>query len=238
MTDEMPTLALLAGLLCDTRVWQPVAAQLPDRFPHANIAFPGFRSIEAMAAHVLATVPGPLIPVGHSMGGRVALEIVRQAPARVAGLVLANTGIHPPAPEEAAGRQKLVDIATGRGMAALADAWLPPMMGAAPERVAELMPELLAMVAANSVESYTGQIAALLNRPDATPVLANYRGPLLLLCADGDRWSPPAQHERMRALAPHGRLAIVSQAGHMVPVEKPGVVARLIGTWLDGHWPA
>lgn len=235
----MPTLVLLCGLLCDEQVWAPVRDALPLALDLdlRIVAFPGFRSIDAMAAHVLGSVPGPLVLIGHSMGGRVALEAVRQAADRVVGLGLANTGIHPPAPGEAAGRQKLIDCARTEGMAALADAWLPPMMGAPADRVAALMPDLRAMVAANTRESYEGQIAALLGRPDAETPLRSYTAPLLLLAAEQDRWSPPAQHEAMRDLAPQGELHVLADAGHMLPVERPKAVADVIGDWFGRHWP-
>lgn len=227
-SKPLPTLVFLCGLLSDARVWAPVAAALPGQI----FAFPGFDSLGAMAESLLARTEGPLVLVGHSMGGRVALEAVRQAPDRIAGLVLANTGVHPPAEGEAAGRQQMIDIATGEGMAALADAWLPPMMGADPARVAALLPELRAMVEAYSLEAYLGQIAALLGRADAGPVLAGYGGPVLLLSADHDRWSPPAQHAAMHALAPRATIRILPGAGHMLPVETPDAVVAALGAWL------
>jgi len=237
LAETVPTLVLLSGLLCDERIWQPVRDALPSPIPADIRAFPGFRTIEAMASHVLESVPGPLIVVGHSMGGRVALEAAAQAPDRVVGLGLANTGVHPPAPGEAEGRGKLIACARTGGMEALADAWLPPMMGGSAERSAALMPDLRAMVAANSRESYEGQIAALLARPDAASALRAYRGPILLLAAEQDRWSPPRQHQDMQVLAPQSELHVLADAGHMLPYERPVPVAALIGDWLTAHWP-
>lgn len=231
MSKPLPSLVFLCGLLSDARIWAPVAETLPGRI----FAFPGFDSLSAMAESVLAAAEGPLVLIGHSMGGRVALEAVRQAPARIAGLVLANTGVHPPADGEAAGRQRLIDIAQHQGMAALADAWLPPMMGAGPERIAALMPDLRAMVTAYPPEAYLGQIAALLARPDAGPVLAGYDGPVLLLSADHDRWSPPAQHAAMHALAPQATLRIIENAGHMLPVEAPDATSAAIAHWARAN---
>lgn len=231
MSKPLPSFVFLCGLLSDARVWAPVAEALPGRI----FAFPGFDSLAAMAESVLAATAGPLVLVGHSMGGRVALEAVRQAPDRIAGLVLANTGVHPPAESEGAGRQRLLDIAQGQGMAALAEAWLPPMMGAAPARVAALMPGLRAMVEGYLLQAYLGQITALLGRTDAGPVLAGYRGPVLLLSADQDRWSPPAQHAAMHALAPQATLRIVEGAGHMLPVEAPEATAAAIADWAVAH---
>lgn len=231
MTSAAPRLVYLCGLLSDARVWSPAAEVLPGTI----FAFPGFDTLSAMAARVLADTEGPLVLIGHSMGGRVALEVVRQAPARIAGLVLANTGVHPRAEGEAAGRQRMIDIARTQGMAALAEAWLPPMMGATPERVAALMPTLRAMVEAYPLDAYLGQIAALLGRADAGPVLAGYAGPVLLLSADHDRWSPPAQHEAMHALAPQATIRILPAAGHMLPIEAPEAVVAELRQWLSAN---
>lgn len=231
MSGPKPTLAFLCGLLSDERVWAPVAEALAPRWPGRIFAFPGHASLETMARAVLDATEGPLVLIGHSMGGRVALEAARQAPARAAGLVLANTGVHPPAPAEAAGRQKLIDIARADGMAALADAWLPPMLGAA--RAADLLPEMRAMVTGYTLDDYCGQIAALLGRPDAGPVLAGFPGPVLLLAAEEDGWAPPAQHAAMHALAPRATYTLVPDAGHMLPVEAPAAVAAALGNWLD-----
>lgn len=227
----LPTCVFLCGLLSDARIWAPIAERVPGQI----FAFPGFDSLADMAESVLASIDGPLVLIGHSMGGRVALEAVRQAPARIEGLVLANTGVHPPADGEAAGRQRLIDIARKQGMAALADAWLPPMLGADPARVDGLMPRLRAMVEAYPLEAYLGQIAALLSRADAGPVLAAYHGPTLLLSAEADRWSPPAQHAAMHALAPHAMLHILPAAGHMLPVEAPEATASTIIAWAEAH---
>lgn len=227
-----PTLAFLCGLLSDARVWEPVVERLPAALPTRIFAFPGHESLTTMAEKVLHDTDGPLVLIGHSMGGRVALEAVRQAPERIAGLVLANTGVHPPAPGERDGRQRMIDIARSQGMAALAEAWLPPMMGAAPDRVAALMPSLRQMVTGYALAAYLGQIEALLGRADAGSVLAGYAGPVLLMSADHDRWSPPAQHAAMHDLAPHAALTIVPGAGHMMPVEAPEAVAASLAEWL------
>src|SRR6202022_3686444 len=91
-------------------------------------SLPLFSSIEAMAEHVIASVSGPFALAGHSMGGRVALGILRRTPARVTGLALLNTGIHAPAPHEPQSRGRLVALGREQGMAAVAREWLPPMM--------------------------------------------------------------------------------------------------------------
>jgi pimeloyl-ACP methyl ester carboxylesterase len=80
--------------LCDETIWVDAAPQIRQDLKIQILCFGGFSAIDAMAGHVLQRVPGELVLAGHSMGGRVALEIVRQAPDRVTAIALLNTGVH------------------------------------------------------------------------------------------------------------------------------------------------
>lgn len=227
----MKPLYLLSGLLCDDTIWSDIVARL-DRPDVQVISFPGFDSIGAMAEHVLATAPKQFVVVGHSMGGRVALEVARRDPGRVLALGLLNTGVHPRREREIESRGQLVRLARERGMTALASEWLPPMMGA-PESVRRaIWPRLVAMVERSTPASFASQIKALLNRPDAARVLPLIRVPTLLASGTADTWSPLVQHEAMRRLIPHAQLVAINNAGHMAPIEQPMALAEEISKWL------
>ena len=231
--NEHLTLVLLCGLLCDADIWRDVADSLRDRADVRIVSFADFDSIQTMASHVLKSIAGPFALAGHSMGGRVALEVVRQEPDRVSALALLNTGVHPPSPQEPESRGRLVSIARDRGMTALAAEWLPPMMGLPLPAAEPLMIRLTRMVERSSPDSFAAQIRALLHRPDARAVLRDIRVPLLLLSASDDRWSPPQQHEAMRDSCAGSELVIVEGAGHMAPVEQPQAVAAALRAWMD-----
>jgi pimeloyl-ACP methyl ester carboxylesterase len=113
-----------------------------------------------------------------------------------------------------------------QGMAALADAWLPPMV--APHRRGDsaLMAPLQAMVERMTPDIFSRQIHALLNRPDAATHLGGIGCPTLVMVGRQDEWSPPAQHEEIAALIPHANLHIIEDAGHMLPCEQPATVAQ------------
>jgi pimeloyl-ACP methyl ester carboxylesterase len=230
--DERLTLVLLCGLLCDADIWRDVADSLRDRADIRIISFADFESIQTMATHVLKSIPGRFALAGHSMGGRVALEVVRQASDRVVALALLNTGVHPPTPHEPESRGRLVNIARNHGMTALAAEWLPPMLGRPLTAAEPLMIRLTRMVARSSPDSFAAQIRALLHRPDARAVLRDIRVPLLLLSASDDRWSPPKQHEAMRDSCADSELVIVEGAGHMAPVEQPQAVSAALRAWM------
>jgi pimeloyl-ACP methyl ester carboxylesterase len=223
-------LLLLCGLLCDETIWADVPDRLEDVAEVHIISFGGFSSIPDMAEHALTRAPERFAVAGHSMGGRVALEIVRSAPGRVSGLALLNTGVHPVRDGERQGRGRLLQIAYERGMSALAAEWLPPLMAGGVSRTAELLPRLTAMVERSTPASYAGQINALLNRPDA--LLPTIGVPTLLLSGSEDTWSPISQHETMRRRIPHATLFEIHGAGHMAPFERPDGVAVALREWL------
>jgi len=231
-TSPRPVLALLCGLLCDEDIWREVIAALAAEVDVRVFSFPGFSAIADMAEHVLVSVQGPFAVAGHSMGGRVALEIVRRSEGRVTGIALLNTGIHPPAAQETAARGRLVNLARSAGMTALAAEWLPPMLSQTDPVSADLQARLVAMIERASPDGFAAQIHALLTRPDAAPILSSLEVPTLLLSATGDTWSPPAQHDAMRELCPRAELTIVPRAGHMLPIEQPVAVAAALDRWL------
>jgi pimeloyl-ACP methyl ester carboxylesterase len=222
---------LIPGRLSDGRVWQSVAAALPEGARAATADVTRAATITGMAEDALSLLEGEIVAIGHSMGGRVAMEMARLAPDRVRGLVLANTGHAPLQPGEAASRE--AKIALGhQDMRRLAAEWLPPMLGAAHVGDKALLAQLTEMVLRAGPQVHERQIRALIARPDAAATLPRLACPILLLAARDDRWSPPAQHEEMAALAPDATLEVIERAGHFAPLEQPQATARAIAGWL------
>jgi len=171
------------------------------------------------------------------MGGRVALEVYRLAPHRVARIALLNTGSSPLAAgpagiEEARKRAELVALAQSQGMHAMLQQWLPPMI--APHRINDtvLVNSIITMVSRKTPEIFAAQVRALLGRPDATAVLDQIRCPALLLTGQEDAWSPPAQHAAMHAKIAGSTLVIVPGSGHMSMLERPAEVSAALRAWL------
>ncbi len=232
MTNPLPPIVFLPGLLCDASVF---AAQVAALQPHADVVVADFcqqDSLVDMARAALALREGPIVAIGHSMGARVALEMVRLAPERVVRLALLDTGVHPRREGEEANRQILVDLADAQGMEALAERWLPPMVHEARSRDAALMDPLKAMVMRATPDQHRRQIRALLDRPDTRPLLPHISCPTLVMVGRQDRWSPLAQHEEIAAALPDATLVVIEDSGHMAPVEQPEQVTRALLAWL------
>lgn len=232
-------LILVPGLLCDATVWAPQVAAL-SAIANVRVAeLPQCESLGAMAEAIIASAPTRFALAGHSMGGRIALEILRRVPERVARLALLDTGYEPlPAGEagerEAAGRQRMVDKARQLGMRAMGFAWLQGMLH--PRRLADtaLVAAILDMIERRSPEYYAAQTRAMLGRPDATALLGNITCPTLVLCGHEDAWSPVDRHRRLAGLIPGSTLRIVEDCGHMSTLEQPGAVAAALRSWLAG----
>lgn len=225
-------LVLLSGLLCDNLMWQDVGELLDDVADVTIFSFAGYNSISEMAAHVLANSPEHFALAGHSMGGRVAFEILRQAPERVTRLAALNTGIHPRSEKEVPGRQKLLALSREAGMEAVADAWLPPMLSDTAKQNDHLVAQLKQMVLRHSADDFEGQIQALLTRPDAEKGVSQVRVPTLLMTGSEDKWSPVAQHQAIHEKIPGSKLVILNGVGHMSTVEAPQQIAKAMREWL------
>jgi pimeloyl-ACP methyl ester carboxylesterase len=91
------------------------------------------------------------------------------------------------------------------------------------------------MVCGYSREEFSGQIRALLDRPDAEGVLARVAVPTLLLCSEEDLWSPVAQHQEMQKALTGSRLVVIEGAGHMSIVESAEAVAAALKDWLTAE---
>lgn len=223
---------LLSGLLCDETFWTDIPQRLAGVAESQVVSFRGFNSIPAMAQHVLELAPERFAVAGHSMGGRVALEIIRAAPRRITGLALLNTSVHAVRDGEPQGRSHLLRVAREQGMSALAAEWLPPMMGSDAARAAELMPRLCAMIQRFTAEAYAGQVSAMLNRPEVLSLLPRITVPTLLLSGSDDAWSPVSQQQSIRRRIPHATLFEIHGAGHMAPLERPDAVTVALREWL------
>lgn len=238
----MMQVQLLPGLACDEEVWKQQRRRLSEIATVRVADYGGSDSIKAMAETVLRNTPGRFALAGHSMGGRVAYEVIRRVPERVTGLALLDTGYRPfPGGEdgqrERVERMRLVKLAQTQGMRAMAQDWLRNMVH--PSRLSDgpLIDSIVEMFARKTAEAFAGQIKALLERPDATPVLCSIRCPTVVLCGREDSWSTLPTHKAIAARIPESRLVVIENCGHMAPMERPESVTAALVSWLEALAP-
>jgi pimeloyl-ACP methyl ester carboxylesterase len=236
--SQKPVLYLLPGLLCDARIFR---TQVDDLAPVCEVRVPdffGFDSLTAMAEHVLASAPARFSVAGFSMGGRVAFEIMRLAPERIERFCAFDTGVHPLAPGELEKREAIIRLAYDKGMEGLANAWLPGMIHPARRTDAAFMQPLREMILSTTPEIHEKQIRALINRRDATPVLAQIHCPAMFLAGRQDEWSQPKDHEAMAQAVPFSRFVVIEDSGHFVSVEQPAAFTKALCEWMELPTPA
>ena len=231
--SDRPFLFLLPGLLCDDFVFAAQARSLADR---CTIRVPdlfGFDSLAAMAASVLKEAPPRFSLAGFSMGGRVAMQILREVPHRVERLALFDTSADGCQPGEEVPRRKLLDLAHAQGMAALAARWLPPMLHPAHRDDRAIVDPLTAMVCRATPAIFEGQVRALLGRRESMAILATLECPTLVACGREDTFTPLGEHQAMAAAVRNAELEIFEGAGHFAPVEAPFAVSESLRRWLE-----
>jgi pimeloyl-ACP methyl ester carboxylesterase len=230
---------LVPGLLCDATVWADQVAGL-KAFADIQIAENGPRdSLVAMAEAIIAQAPPRFALAAHSMGGRVALEVMRLAPQRVQALALMDTGFKALADGEGGqreieGRMRMVQKAREQGMKAMGRAWVQGMVLSSRLTDRALVDPIIEMIERRTPEYYAAQTRALLTRPDATSVLEGIRCPTLVLCGREDAWSPLDRHRKMADLISGSRLAAIDDCGHMSTMERPAAVTAELRRWLEG----
>ena len=225
-------LVLLPGMLCDEFCWRDQVRALSD-IADCTVADFGERdSFDDMADDVLRAAPPRFALASHSMGGRVAFEIVRRAPDRVALLGLFGTAYTANGPQEAAYRHVMLDTAKQHGMRGLGEEWVKRMVH--PDRLSDksLVNSIVDMVDRRTFKLLQSQVHASMTRRDQTDLLPRIACPTLVLCGRQDAARPLPAHEEMAAAISDSTLVVIENCGHMCMLERPDEVSRAMRRWL------
>ena len=230
--DKLP-LVLIPGLLCDAQLWQAQAGALADI---ADIWVADHTRSETMAGvarDVLADAPFKSFALaGLSMGGYIALEIMRQAPQRVARLALLDTAAGPEQPQQTERRLAFIEEAEHGRFDGVTETLLPLLIH--PTRLSEraLVDTIRSMARNIGKTAFIRQEHAIISRQDSTPLLAAIACPALVICGRQDALTPLAGHEDMAARIKGARLEIIEHCGHLSTLEEPDAVSAAMRRWL------
>jgi pimeloyl-ACP methyl ester carboxylesterase len=231
MDDTMPIL-LVPGLLSSPRIFAPVLPALWRLGPVTVANHVRDDNMGAIARRILAEAPPRFALAGHSMGGYVAFEIMRQAPDRVARLALINTQARPDTPEATERRRGQMARAWSGQYHALIDELFPGFVHPSRRDDASLRKLVHDMGDDVGEGGFVRQQTAVISRVDSRPALAWIRCPTLVLTGDEDNTIPNSLSKEMADGIHGAKLVILQNCGHMPQPEQPEATAAALVEWL------
>lgn len=217
-------------MMCDARMWGGIDRALD--VPVIHHLPTGAATMAALAAGFLADAPPRFALAGLSMGGILAMEILRQAPERVARLALLDTNPRAETAEVQARRAPQIDRAMAGDLEGVMRDDMKPNYLAPGPRKAEILDLCMDMALALGPQVFAQQSRALRDRPDQQATLAAFTGPALVLMGAEDRLCPLDRHQLMHRLMPQSQLQIIPGAAHLPPLEQPDATLRALRGWL------
>ena len=230
-SPSMP-IVLVPGLLGSPRLY---AEQIPELWRTGPVTVADHTrddSMGAIARRILQSAPERFALAGLSMGGYLCFELLRQAPKRIARLVLLDTSARPDTPELSGQRRSQIEMAREGRLAELSDMLFPRWVHARRWGDESLRRTLRAMAQEVGVTGFAKQQMAIIGRPDSRPGLAAIRCPTLVIVGDGDMLTPPERAEEIANGIPRARLSVIRDSGHLSTLEQPAAVTRAMVEFL------
>ena len=223
----MQTLVLIPGLGSDGGVWRRTVAALEGRVECLIGDTHSDDTLAEMARRILNQAPERFALAGVSMGGMVALEMMRLAPERISRLALIDTNALP----DTLGRKlyrHLTNLVVGttRNFSRLSERSLGSLVH--PDAPQDVRAELVQMSVRVGARAYVRQNRAVIARGDLREVLPGIRAPTSVIVGQDDQMTPVSFSREIHSLTPGSTLHIIPDCGHLPPIEKPEAVAALL----------
>ena len=227
------TLVLIPGLACTARLFEPQMAALGAERTILVADHTRDDSIPAMAARLLREAPERFAVAGLSMGGYIALEVLRQAPERVARLALLDTSARPDSAAASQDRERLIALAQAGHLEDIHSKLWPRLVHPNRQADQDLQEVVLGMMRETGVDAYIRQQRAIMARPDSRSLLPGIEIPTLVLVGEGDAITPPDIAREMAEMIEWASLVVIPGAGHLSAMEKPDLVTQAMRLWLS-----
>ena len=225
-------LVLLPGMMCDARLFGPQIAELSADTAVMVAPITRGERIEEIASSLLDLLPKRFALAGLSMGGIVAMELLRRAPDRISRIALMDTNPLAETPNVAAAREpQIIRARTGSMLAVMRDEMKPNYLAPGPYR-AEILELVMDMAEALGPEVFVRQSRALQRRRDQQSTLRKCKVPALVLCGAHDTLCPVKRHTFMAELIPYARLKVLDHSGHLPTLEQPEETTAALREWM------
>ncbi|MBT3398846.1 MAG: alpha/beta fold hydrolase [Rhodospirillaceae bacterium] len=231
MNATTQNLVMVPGLICDQEVWAYPRAYLSEVATISYAPADETDTMQGLAEAVLDSAPKTFAIAGFSMGGYVALEVLRQAPERVERIALLDTSSRADTPEKAAGREAAIADCEEDRFEDLLDRFVPQLLH--PDRHEDpLFARVRNMGDRVGPDLFANRHRAMQTRSDARELLQGTDIPVRAIVGRSDALTSVAEHQEIADLAPRGRLSIIEDCGHMPPLERPQAATALLRDWL------
>jgi pimeloyl-ACP methyl ester carboxylesterase len=224
---------LVPGLNCTADLWSAQISVLSAGRSVIVADHGRADTMAAIAAAILAEAPPRFALAGLSMGGYVAMEILRQAPERVERLALLDTQARADGEEARAARLQQIEIAETGGFDRIADLQLPRLLSQAHQSDARLVEIVRRMARDTGAAAFVRQQKAILGRIDSRPSLAAIACPCAVIVGEEDVLTPVELAREMVEAIPGAVLETIADSGHLSTIEAPDAVTAAMERWLD-----
>lgn len=238
-------LLFIHGWPHDRTLW---AAQLSGLLSYARCLAPDLRGFggtsvagpytidqyaDDLAAFLAVLGVERAVVCGLSMGGYVAMAMLRRHRSLLRGLILSSTRAGADTPEAREKRMRLIEFVREHGVEALAGRQLKAMVGettfnSRPD-VLEALRQIMAHAPSDGV---IGALEAMAARQDSTALLAGIDIPTLVVSGSEDTFTPPTELEALSAAIPRSRLEVIQGAGHVCCYERPAAFTHVVSEFL------
>ena len=229
------SLLLLPGMMCDARLFEHQIAALSSNRAITAIPLTGKSSISELAQAILKTAPTRFALLGLSMGGIVAMEMIRLAPERISRLALLDTNPLADTPERRLIRdQQIKRVQAGELHTIMRDEMKPNYLAEVANKK-QILELCMTMAEELGSRVFIEQSRALQTRTDQCETLKAVRVPTLIACGEYDSLCPVEKHLLMHELVTNSRISVISQAGHLPTLEQPEATNQEIMRWLEAE---
>jgi pimeloyl-ACP methyl ester carboxylesterase len=233
---------LLHGFPMHCDVWNAYSEKLSNSFTVYTPDLPGFGNspmlpgdfnLQDVAERMIRWIKEMEIVrpsiIGHSMGGYVALEMVRKAPELFSGLGLFHSTAMADTPEKKDSRTKVIQFINENGVLAFTSNFIQPLFADQNHPAISVVREITTQSSAETVKGYT---KAMRDRRDNRDVLTSFPGPVLIIGGDQDKGIPAETLHQQGLLNRKTSVHILPDTGHMGMFEKPEETLAMVRSFL------
>jgi 3-oxoadipate enol-lactonase len=243
---QKPSLLFVHGFPYDHHMWDKIVDELSKDYYCVSFDIRGLGSSDAGdGQYTMEIFSDDLFSIidqkelnnpvlcGLSMGGYISLRAVERNQNKFKALILLDTKSEADTNQNKLKRAQAINIINNKGLDAFLQEFIPTCF--AEESIKELGEDYEAVF--NRSRKYSpagvkGCLLAMAARTDTTESLDKIEIPVLVICGEKDKLTPPETMEEMSRKIKNSRFAVIGRSGHMTPIERPDAVLEHMKTFL------